>query len=173
VICYFKHPKFGEIKLHWYEGKNGDKPMKPERPAKLEASRDWNKMIGGFMIIGDEDTILNAGDYCEHLEVVGNRAKMVKFLQDTPKTLERSLAPGKPQLELVKAIEQNKIAGSNFDYSVPLTKLCLFGNLAIANPGKVIEWDSATQQIKNGGEANNLLKRAAYRQGWEYTADKI
>ena len=173
VICYFKHAKFGEIKLHWYEGKNGDNPVKPERPAKLEASRDFKKMIGGFMIVGDEDTILNAGDYCEHLEVVGNRAKMVKFLQETPKTLERSLAPGKPQLELVKAIEQNKTAGSNFDYSVPLTKLCLFGNLAIANPGKVIEWDSATQQIKNGGEANNLLKRAAVRQGWDYSADKI
>ena len=43
----------------------------------------------------------------------------------------------------------------------------------IANPGKVIEWDSATQTIKNGGEANALLKRAAYRQGWEYSADKI
>jgi len=97
----------------------------------------------------------------------------VKFLTETPKSLERSLAPGKPQLELVKAIEENKMCGSNFDYSVPLTKLCLFGNLAIANPGKVIEWDSATQQIKNGGEANALLTRAAYRPGWEYSADKI
>jgi hypothetical protein len=173
VICYFKHAKFGEIKLHWYEGKNGDKPMKPARPAKLEATRDWDKMAGGFIIEGDEDTILNAGDYCEHLEVVGNREKMVKFFKDTPKTLERSLAPGKPQLELVKAIEQDKIAGSNFDYSVPLTKLCLFGNLAISNPGKIVEWDSATQSIKGSAEANALLKRAAVRQGWEYSADKI
>ena len=147
--------------------------MKPERPAKLEATRDWDKMIGGFLIVGDEDTILNAGDYCEHLEVVGNREKLVKFFKDTPKSLERSLAPGKPQLELVKAIEQNKLCGSNFDYSVPLTKLCLFGNLAIASPGKTIEWDSATQQVKGNAEANALLKRAAYRQGWEYSADKI
>ncbi len=173
VICYFKHPKYGEVKLHWHEGKKDGVAVKPERPAKLEAGRDWNKMIGGFMIIGEEDTILNAGDYCEHLEVVGNREKLAKFAAGTAKTIERSLAPGEPQLELVRAIEQNKICGSNFDYSVPLTKLCLFGNLAIANPGKVIEWDSATQQIKNGGEANNLLKRDAYRQGWEYSADKI
>jgi predicted dehydrogenase len=167
VVLYFKHAKYGEIKLHWYEG-----GRKPERPAKLESSRDWSKMNGGFYIVGEEDTILNVGDYCEHLEVAGNREKLVKFFKDTPKTLERSLAPGKPQLELVKAIEQDKIAGSNFDYSVPLTKLCLFGNLAILNPGKVINWDTA-KQATGDAEVDKLLKRAAVRQGWDYSADKI
>lgn len=172
VICHFKHVKYGEIKLHWYEGKNGDNPVKPARPAKLEDGRDFNKMIGGFMIVGDEDTILNPGDYCEALEIVGNRPKLAKFFKETPKTLERSLAPGKPQLELVKAIEQDKIAGSNFDYSVPLTKLCLLGNLAIGNPGKVIGWDSAKQESDNA-EANKMIKRAAVRSGWEYSAASI
>ncbi|MBK8092989.1 MAG: Gfo/Idh/MocA family oxidoreductase [Verrucomicrobiaceae bacterium] len=172
VICSFKHAKYGEIKLHWYEGKNGDVPMKPARPAKLEEGRDYNKMIGGFMVVGDEDTVLSAHDYCGNLEVVGNREKLVKFAKETPKTLDRALAPDKPQLELVRAIEQNKIAGSNFDYSVPLTKLCLFGNLAIANPGKVINWDSATQQTDNA-DANKLIQRAAVRQGWEYSAASI
>lgn len=173
VICYFKHPKFGEIKLHWYEGKKDGQPVKPERPAKLEGNRDWNKMIGGFIIVGDEDSVLNAGDYCEHLEVIGNREKLAKFAKDTPKTLPRSLAPDKPQLELVRAIEAGSECGSHFDYSVPLTKLCLFGNLGMCNPGKVIEWDTATQQIKNGGEANALLRRPGYREGWDYSADKI
>jgi predicted dehydrogenase len=173
VIAYFKHAKFGEIKLHWHEGKKDGQPVKPAMPAKLEAGRSWDKMIGGFMIVGDEDTILNSGDYCEHLEVVGNRAKLAQFAKETPKTIERSLAPDKPQLELVRAIEQGKECGSHFDYSVPLTKLCLFGNLAIANPGKIIEWDSATQSIKDGGEANQHLKHSAYREGWDYSADKI
>lgn len=172
VICYFKHPKYGEIKLHWYEGKKDGVAVKPARPAKLEEGRDFDKMIGGFMIVGDEDTILNSGDYCENLEVVGNRAKFAKFYKETPKTIERSLAPDKPQLELVKAIEQNKICGSNFDYSVPLTKLCLFGNLAIANPGKVINWDSSKQET-DSAEANKLIKRAAVRNGWEYSAASI
>jgi len=172
VICSFKHVKYGDIKLHWYEGMKDGKPMKPERPAKLEADRDYDKMKGGFIIVGDEDSILNPGDYCEALEVVGNRPKLVKFFKETPKTLERSLAPGKPQLELVMAIEQNKTAGSNFDYSVPLTKLCLFGNFGITNPGKVIRWDSATQTT-DSEEANKLIKRAAVRQGWEYSAAAI
>ncbi len=172
VICSFKHPKFGELKLHWHEGKKDGVAVKPARPAKLDASRDWDKMIGGFMIVGDEETILNAGDYCENLEVLGNREKLVKFFKETPKTLERSLAPDKPQLELVRAIEQNKECGSHFDYSVPLTKLCLFGNLAIANPGKVIKWDSSKQEA-DSPEANKLLKRTAVRNGWDYSAASI
>ena len=88
------------------------------------------------------------------------------------KSLERSLAPGNPQLELVKAIEQDKICGSNFDYSVPLTKFCLLGNLAIANPGKVINWDASKQESDNA-EANKMIKRAAVRSGWEYSAASI
>ena len=167
VLFHFKSPKFGEIKLHWYEG-----GRKPERPAELAEGRDWNKMIGGFTIRGDAGVILNTDDYCGHPELLGDAEKFKKFVADTPKTLERSLAPGKPQLELIRAIEQNKICGSNFDYSVPLTKVCLFGNLAIANPGKVIEWDSATQK-SNDEAANKLITRAAYRAGWEYSADKI
>jgi predicted dehydrogenase len=172
VICHFKHAKYGEIKLHWYEGTKDGTPVKPARPDKLDAAYNWDKFNGGFMIIGEEDTILNRGDYCEELQVVGNRPKLKKFFDETPKTLERSLAPDEPQLELVRAIEQDKIAGSNFDYSVPLTKLCLLGNLAIGNPGKVIGWDSTKQESDNA-EANKMIKRAAVRSGWEYSAATI
>ena len=42
VVFYFKTAKYGEIKLHWYEGS-----LKPERPAELEADRDWDKIKGG------------------------------------------------------------------------------------------------------------------------------
>jgi predicted dehydrogenase len=172
VIAYFKTAKWGEVKLHWYEGTRAGVALKPERPAKLEANRDWDKVKGGFLIIGDEDTLFNGGDYCERPEVVGNRDKLIKFSKETPKTLERSLAPGDPQAELVRCIEQDKIAGSNFDYSVPLTKLCLFGNLAIANPGQVIEWDSAAQKTNNEN-ANKTLVRSAYRAGFEYSAENM
>ena len=55
---------------------------------------------------------------------------------------------------------------------MPLTKFCLLGNLAIATPGKVINWDSAKQESDNA-DANKLIKRAAYREGWDYSAEKI
>ena len=169
VVCHFKTEKFGEIKLHWYEG-----GRKPERPKDLEAGRDWDKIKGGFLIMGDAGTILNTDDYCGSPRLIPE-ASMQKFLGGVKPELklELSLAEGEPQLELIRAIEQDKICGSNFDYSVPLTKLCLFGNLAIAMPGKVIEWDQAAQQVKNNAEANALIKRAAYRQGWEYSAASI
>ena len=39
--------------------------------------------------------------------------------------------------------------------------------------GKVLEWDSAKQEVTGNPEANKFLKRAAYREGWDYSADKI
>ncbi|MEI6535856.1 MAG: Gfo/Idh/MocA family oxidoreductase [Verrucomicrobiaceae bacterium] len=168
VLLHFKTAKFGEVKLHWYEG-----GRKPERPAELEASRDWNKMGGGFLIKGDAGVILNTDDYCSSPRLIPEDKFKVWLADKKPeKTLERSLAQGNPQLELVKAIEQDKICGSNFDYSVPLTKVCLLGNLAIANPGKVINWDAA-KQSSGDAEVDKLIKRTAYRPGWEYSADKI
>lgn len=169
VVLYFKTAKFGEVKLHWYEG-----GRKPERPAELEDTRNWDKMIGGFLIKGDEGTILNTDDYCGSPRVIpDDKFKAWIAAKKPEKTLERSLAQGNPQLELVKSIEQDKICGSNFNYSVPLTKLCLLGNLAIQTPGKVLEWDTATQTVKNDAEASKFIKRAAYREGWNYSADKI
>ena len=169
VLCHFKTAKYGEVKLHWYEG-----GRKPERPAELEPERDWNKVIGGFLIYGDEGVIFNADDYCGSPRVIPEK-KFQAWMKDKKpaKTLERSLAPGNPQLELAKAIEQDKICGSNFDYSVPLTKLCLLGNLAIVQPGKVLEWDSAKQEVAGNAEANKHLKRAAVREGWDYSAEMI
>lgn len=168
VICHFKTQKFGEVKLHWYEG-----GRKPGRPKDLEATRDWDKIKGGFLIMGDSGTIMNTDDYCGSPRLIPEES-FKKFLggKSPELKLELSLAEGKPQLELIRAIEQDKICGSNFDYSVPLTKLCLLGNLAIANPGKVIEWDSAKQAGNDPG-ANKLISRAAYRQGWEYSAANV
>ncbi|MFO1530964.1 MAG: hypothetical protein U1F77_14820 [Kiritimatiellia bacterium] len=158
VECRFKTPAHGEIKLTWYEG-----GRRPERPADLEASREWNAK-GGFLIVGEEGTILNTDDYCSSPRMIPEE-KFKAWMKDKqpPKSIESSLAPGNPQKELILAIEQDKICGSNFDYSVPLTKFGLLSNLAIANPGKVIEWDASAQKVTSVPEANAMLKRAAVR----------
>lgn len=165
---HFKTPKFGEVVLHWYEG-----GRKPERPAELGPDRDWDKIKGGFLVRGDEGVFLDTSDYCQGPRLLPEE-KFQAFLGGKKPQLElpQSLAPGEPQLELIRAIQQDKICGSNFDYAVPLTKLCLIGNLALRNPGKVLEWDSAGQKT-NDEAANKLLKRAAYREGWEYSAEMI
>ncbi len=61
---------------------------------------------------------------------------------------------------------------SQFDYAVPLTELCLLGALAIRT-GTPIRWDSEKHLAIGNDAANKLIKRAQYRDGWEYSADKI
>lgn len=165
VECHFKTPAHGDVKLTWYEG-----GLRPERPAALEESRKWEAK-GGFLIVGEEGTIMNTDDYCSSPRMIPEE-KFKAWMKDNEpqKTLERCLSPGNPQKELILAIEQDKICGSNFDYAVPLTKFGLLANLAIGNPGKVIEWDEAAQKVTSVPEANKMLPRAAVRPGWDFTA---
>ena len=169
VEMRFKTKRFGEVKLTWYEG-----GRKPERPAALPADEDWGKMGSGFLIRGEEGDLLNASDYPDIPRMLQEeKFSAWKKSKMPPKSIPSSLAPGNPQAELVKAIEQDKTCGSSFEYSVPLTRLCLIANLAITNPGKVLEWDAASNSVKNNAAANKWLKRAAVRQGWEYSAATV
>jgi predicted dehydrogenase len=169
VDCYFKTKLFGKVKLTWYEG-----GRKPERPKELDSSVDWSKIIGGFIIKGSDGIILNPGDYCNKPQLLP-QAKHEAWVKshEVEKKWERSLAPGDPQKELVRCIQKEKICGANFDYAVPLTKLCLLGNAAIANPNRSLEWDSDTQSFKDDAKANSMLKRVAVREGWDYVAEKL
>lgn len=165
-------PGHGDIKLHWYEGKNKDgSPSKPPVPKEL-----GNQQLSatGFYIIGSEGVLYNQGDQASNLTILPE-ARSKDFLASPPeKTLERSPTPGDPQKEWTLAIKQGKAFPfmSEFDYAVPLTELCLLGNLAMLT-GKPIEWDQEKFQAIGNDEANQLVKRPAYRPGWEYSSDKL
>ena len=68
-------------------------------------------------------------------------------------------------MEWLSACKGGPPAGTNFDYSGPLTELVLLGNVAI-RCGKKIEWESEQMKITNVPEADRLLRRD-YRKGWE------
>lgn len=57
-----------------------------------------------------------------------------------------------------------KKPSANFDYSGPLTEAVLLGCLASVFPNQTLEWDAATQTVKNSPEATALVKRQ-YRPG--------
>ena len=124
------------------------------------------------MIVGEKGTILNFGDYCDKPFIVGEKRHKDWLATNPQKTLERSLAPGNPQLEWTRAIKQGKQPGSNFDYAVPLTEICLFGNLAIRANGEAIEWDKEKREIKGHPEMTRFIKRT-YRAGWEISAAQV
>jgi predicted dehydrogenase len=166
-----KVPGHGEIKLYWYEGKNAEgSPCLPAPPQGL------TKPLGpaGFYLVGADGIIHNEGSQAQKF-IILPEARSVEFLASPPeKTLDRSPTPGNAEKEWSLAIKQGKHFPfmSQFDYAVPLTELCLLGSLAIRT-GSPIRWDKEKYLAIGNDAANQLIKRAQYREGWEYSADKI
>jgi hypothetical protein len=161
TITLFHQTKlFGEVKLVWYDGNR-----KPERPALLDESEDWAKEKAGALYIGEEGQLICIGDHSSRPRLLpySKHEDWLARVKPVP-TLERATAKN-PQIELIEAILAGRQCGSNFEYAVPLTRYGLLGNIAVLNPGKSLEWDSAAQQFKNHPDANKLLKRAALRKG--------
>jgi predicted dehydrogenase len=140
------------VKMKWYDG--GKMPPRPEgiSDETWSASKE-----GGVIFIGQKGVM------------AGARAKPPNVLGD----LGRDLTPPEPKIpgspghyvEWISACRGGPPAGTNFDYSGPLTELVLLGNIAI-RCGKRIEWDPEKMKIINVPEGNQLLRRE-YRKGWE------
>jgi predicted dehydrogenase len=167
-----KVPKHGSFSLYWYEGKNEDgSPKLPPAPKEM-GEKPLSKT--GFLLIGADGLIANEGDQAKKMTIYPEeRGK--DFLANPPaKTLPRSPNPGQPQQEWISAIREGKEFPfmSRFDYSVPLTELCLLGALAM-QCGRPIEWNSKKLEVTGMPEAAKYIKRQAYRKGWEYSSDKI
>lgn len=171
-------PGHGDIAFYWYEGKKPDgSPYLPEFPASIVMGEAFPKNVsaGGWMIVGSEGVILNKNDQAKDMEI-WPKNRREEFLKNPPaKTEERSVTPGDPQQEWSEAIKRGKEFPwmSQFDYSVPLTEATLIGGLAMRFPGKRLTWDSKALKFTNHADANQFVKRKAYRAGWDYSSAKI
>ena len=174
----------GDVTMHWYEGKKPDGTQYlPELPAVIDRAealknekdpkKEGKMPVGGWFIVGSEGVIFNPADQAKNPQLWP--AKLREAAAAVPKTLERSPKAGAPQEEWTLAIKNGKPFPfmSQFDYSVPLTELTLIGGLAMRVAGQRLEWDSEKLKVVNHEAANQFIKRAAYRKGWEYSADKI
>lgn len=159
VTCHF--PRQGVI-LRWYEGRGPDgKALKPPQPAEYDRQKPWNEISGGFIMRGKKGIILDTSDYCQKPALLPE-AKHTDFMATNPKkTLPRSTHPGNPQGEWTHAIKNGLICGSNFDYAVPLTELCLLGNLAML-AGGTIEWNSSRRSVNGRSDLNAYIKRPVF-----------
>jgi predicted dehydrogenase len=172
-------PGHGDIPFTWYEGKKPDgTPYLPEFPNSIDFAEAFPKgkaSAGGWMIVGTEGVILNKNDQAKDMEL-WPKSRRDSFPADKiPQTEARSIRQGNPQQEWAEAIRNGKEFDymGHFDYSCPLTETTLIGGLAMRFPGKRLAWDSAALKVTNHEEANKFVKRAKYREGWEYTAAKI
>ncbi len=55
---------------------------------------------------------------------------------------------------------------ADFNYSAPLTELCLLGTIASRFGGEVLEWDAAKMQMTNKPEARRFIRKQ-YRDDYE------
>ena len=156
AIVTYQFPARGNlppVKLTWYEG------TRAPRPLELEDGRMMGDDEGGVIFKGSKGKIMCG--------TTGNGPRLI------PESLMKDYSRPAPTLERVKdchemdwvrAAKSGKKAGACFEYSGPLTEVCLLGNVA-KKLDKRILWDAENCRVTNNPAANALVKRK-YRTGW-------
>jgi len=141
------------VKLTWYDG------LRPPRPAELEDGRRMGHAEGGSLFKGSEGKLV-AGVYGEDPRLIPeSRMKAYKTPKKTIPRVEDS-----HEMDWVRACKSGGKAGADFEYSGPLTEVCLLGNVARRMDTR-IEWDAENMKVTNLPEANKYV-RTQYREGW-------
>ncbi len=114
---------------------------------------------GGLIFKGTKGKIM-AG-------VTGDGARLIpeKLMQEAKrpeKTIPR--VAGSHEQDWVRAAKSGSKAGACFEYSGPLTEICLLGNVAKKLDTR-IQWDSVNLKVTNNDQAAALIRRE-YRAGW-------
>jgi predicted dehydrogenase len=140
------------VKLTWYEG------TRPPRPEIMDEDLAW-PAEGGLIFKGSKGAII-CGVYADGAKLLPLSLHL--DYKRPAKTLPRPT--GSHEMEWVNAIKEGRQANAAFDYSGPLTEMCLLGNVAKRVDAK-IEWDAAKLKITNLPEANRYIQ-TEYRKGW-------
>lgn len=154
-VITFHFPARGNlppVKLTWYEG------TRAPRPPELEDGRRMPEQ-GGIIFRGSKGSLM-AGVYGESPRLIPETAMQAYKLPE--KTLPR--VTGTHEQEWVDSAKAGRKAGACFEYSGPLTEICLLGNVAKRVDTR-IEWDAVNLKITNHPNANQFV-RTEYRKGW-------
>jgi predicted dehydrogenase len=149
----------GPVSVFWYDG-----GLRPPTPPEIDTD-DPRQRLGegknGIFFIGDKGIITCAG-----------WSGMPRLL---PLALHREYkrpAKSLPRVEdghhadWLRACKGGPPACSSFDYATRLMEFLLLGNVALRS-GKRIRWDAAAMKATNAPEADQYIKGAPYRAGWE------
>ena len=155
AIVTYRFPARGArppVKLTWYEG------TRAPRPDALEDGRQM-PAEGGLVFKGSRGLIMCG--------VYGDSPRLVpeKLMQETSlpaKTLPR--VEGSHEQDWVRSCKAGRKAGAAFEYSGPLTEICLLGNVAKRLDSR-IAWDPVNLRVTNNAEAEAWIRRPC-REGW-------
>jgi len=155
-IVTYRFPARGElppVKLTWYDG------LRPPRPEELEPGRVMGDREGGVIFKGSKGKLM-CGTYGNGPRLIPE-SRMKDYRPPDP-TLPR--VRGGHEQDWIRACKSGKPAGANFDYSGPLTEMCLLGNVA-RRADAPLQWDAAALKVTNHAKANDYV-RTPYRKGW-------
>jgi predicted dehydrogenase len=143
------------VKMTWMDG--GIMPPKPDELADENMPKG-----GGVLYMGSKGKLLH--------ETYGSNPRL--FPQEkfegykAPKVLPRIEVSH--EMDWVNHCKEGTQPLSNFEYAGPLNETMLLGVVALYDPGRKLNWDSANMQFPNSPEATAQVKRV-YRQGWSLT----
>ena len=155
AVVTYRFPGRGKrppVKLTWYEGTRAPRP---------EALEDGRKMPdeGGLVFKGSKGLIM-CGVYGDSPRLVPEALMREARLPE--KNIPR--VEGSHEQDWVRACKSGGQAGAAFEYSGPLTEICLLGNVAKRLDAR-IAWDASGLRVTNAPEAEPLIRRP-YRAGW-------
>jgi predicted dehydrogenase len=144
----------GGVALHWYDG-----GLRPPKLRELEA--DGEPMPEeGLLFVGTEGKIL-AGFTAENPRLVP-KAKMQAFAPP-PQTLPR---PAEELEQWIRACRGGAPSDASFENVAAISETILLGTIAL-RVDKKLRWDAANIRFVDSPEADALMARPAYREGWK------
>ena len=153
----------GPVQAFWYESS-----LLPERPEGIpeeEALGDGDGVNGTFFI--GEKGILTCGTHGDNPRLLPAAEMEARKdeLDSIPEIFPRipNSIEGHHR-DFAMACKTGGKATADFEYSVPLTKMVLLGNVAM-RAGEKIEWDGQAMRIPNNPAAEQYLSRD-YREGY-------
>ncbi|MGH9373563.1 MAG: Gfo/Idh/MocA family oxidoreductase [Vicinamibacterales bacterium] len=143
------------VDTFWYDG-----GMKPQTPEELYADQE-DLADEGMLIIGDKGKIL-----CDFR---GNSPRLVP--KSRHQAFEGSIVTPEydttsAEDEWVNAIKNGKKSRGSFEEVAALAEAVTLACIALRVPYKRLLWDAQKMEFTNSPEANKLVKRDQYREGW-------
>jgi predicted dehydrogenase len=148
----------GPVSLYWY-----DAGLRPPTPPGIDPD-DPVQRLGegdhGLFLVGEKGIMTCAGWSGMPRLLPIERHREYKRPAKTLPRVDGHHA------DWLQACKGGTPACSNFDYAARLTEVVLLGTVALRTK-KLLKWDSANMKATNAPEADQYLKGAPYRAGWE------